>query len=276
MRDWLALPLSPTSPSTSVKNSDDEYDIVNSRATTDEEIEEEDVEESTWVTLLNALVGVDGKQQQQIKSRSVSSSSSSCSAALTPKNSIKEQDIKDLDVKESTHKQLNSSKIVCNEISVGEMTDEEYNHHDDYYTIENDDDQHDNIGLKRTLSNSSLASSTDTDNSTPASSQIMRPSSSKFFNNMSTTNKTLVEICWNHGGKKVQVTGEFDNWSVSVDMVQDTENTNRHVAMIPMDSTKDIEFKFIVDGEWKFAMDLPHRTDWRGNVNNVVYRKNSS
>lgn len=46
-------------------------------------------------------------------------------------------------------------------------------------------------------------------------------------------------------------------------MVQDTENTQRHVTTVPIDSTKDIEFKFIVDGEWKYAIDLPHRTDWR-------------
>lgn len=46
-------------------------------------------------------------------------------------------------------------------------------------------------------------------------------------------------------------------------MVQDAENENNHVIYIPMDSTKDIEFKFIVDGEWKYAHDLPHRTDWR-------------
>jgi hypothetical protein len=47
-------------------------------------------------------------------------------------------------------------------------------------------------------------------------------------------------------------------------MIQDTENIQRHVALIPIDaSKKDIEYKFIVDGEWKYAIDLPHRTDWR-------------
>lgn len=44
-------------------------------------------------------------------------------------------------------------------------------------------------------------------------------------------------------------------------MNQDTETS--HVATIIIDSTKDIEYKFIVDGEWKYALDLPHRTDWR-------------
>ena len=45
-------------------------------------------------------------------------------------------------------------------------------------------------------------------------------------------------------------------------MLQDTENLNRFSAQVSVDSTKDIEFKFIVDGEWKYASDLPHRTDW--------------
>lgn len=46
-------------------------------------------------------------------------------------------------------------------------------------------------------------------------------------------------------------------------MVQDTESPNCHVVEIPMDLSKDIEYKFIVDGEWRYASDLPHRTDWR-------------
>lgn len=47
---------------------------------------------------------------------------------------------------------------------------------------------------------------------------------------------------------------------VPVDMIKDTDC---HVVYLQMDSTKDIEFKFIVDGEWKYATDLPHRKDWR-------------
>jgi hypothetical protein len=62
---------------------------------------------------------------------------------------------------------------------------------------------------------------------------------------------------------KIQVT-HMTHLTVSVDMNQDTENINCHVIYIPMDLTeKDIEFKFIVDGEWKYAIDLPHRTDSR-------------
>lgn len=53
-------------------------------------------------------------------------------------------------------------------------------------------------------------------------------------------------------------------------MVQDTENSNCHVVEIPMDLSKDIEFKFIVDGEWRYANDLPHRTDWRKCTEAVV------
>lgn len=41
------------------------------------------------------------------------------------------------------------------------------------------------------------------------------------------------------------------------------EDTKCHVVSIPMDPSKDTEFKFIVDGEWRYAVDLPHRADGR-------------
>lgn len=41
------------------------------------------------------------------------------------------------------------------------------------------------------------------------------------------------------------------------------KDTDCHVVFLQLDRTKDNEFKFIVDGEWKYAIDLPHRTDWR-------------
>lgn len=47
---------------------------------------------------------------------------------------------------------------------------------------------------------------------------------------------------------------------VPVDMIK---YTDCHVIYLQLDSAKDIEFKFIVDGEWKYATDLPHRKDER-------------
>lgn len=215
MRDWLAIPLSPTSAS--VKNSDDEYDIVNRATTTEEEsdgIEEEveaadnaesDADKFTLVSILNAFIDI-GKEQ--LKTRSLSISSSGASSQYNDSN---ERSIQQLEVKKKpviiTNREIDGNKE--NEICIGAITDDEegYNHDeddiDDDDSINNDDDEEEEqefdnneytSELKRTLSNSSLASSTDTDNSTPASSQIMGPSTSKQLFNMSTINKSLVEV----------------------------------------------------------------------------------
>ncbi|KAL9543670.1 hypothetical protein MBANPS3_008003 [Mucor bainieri] len=281
MRDWLALPLntnaagssSSSSASTSsakhqlssdegITTDEDEYryDIIHESASTEEELEvtecqhEGQSEElSTWLSILNVF-GVASKMK---KKKSSSSSSSSSLSSSTSSLGIKK-----------------SREIIPKpEIDVAIEEDEHEEESDAGF--DEDEEEQEPTQLQRTLSSSSIASSTDTDNSTPASSQIMRSSSapSKYYHTMTMSKTTNVQIRWNHGGKKVQVTGEFDNWSVSVDMVQDTENSNCHVVEIPMDLSKDIEYKFIVDGEWRYANDLPHRTDWRGNINNVVYKK---
>ncbi|OAD00175.1 carbohydrate-binding module family 48 protein [Mucor lusitanicus CBS 277.49] len=283
MRDWLALPLNTTAAGSSSSSSastssakrqlssdegittdEDEYryDIIHESASTEEELEVtecqhegQNEELSTWMSILNVF-GVASK----LKKRSSSSSSSSLSSSTSSLDAKKSREI-----------------IPKPEMDVA-IEDEEEEHlreSDTGFDEQDQEQEQEPTQLQRTLSSSSIASSTDTDNSTPASSQIMRSSStpSKYYHSMTMSKTTNVEIRWNHGGKKVQVTGEFDNWSVSVDMVQDTENSNCHVVEIPMDLSKDIEFKFIVDGEWRYANDLPHRTDWRGNINNVVYKK---
>ncbi|KAG2194462.1 hypothetical protein INT47_003830 [Mucor saturninus] len=264
MRDWLALPLSPSSPS-SIKNSSDEddcsYDIVHRSCNTSEEDEEDDKEPlSSWVTLL-AVFGVvrHTSRSFRAKTRSISTASP---LVLTEEEEEDEEEQDALtpgELKESEHLVETAEEIDEGPAAFTEHTK----------TEASDDEYEQEISMKRSLSASSIASSSDSDNSTPACSQIMRPS--KFFDEM-TVDNTLrsVQISWNHGGKMVQVTGEFNNWSVPVDMVQETQC---HVVSIPMDPSKDTEFKFIVDGEWRYAMDLPHRADGRGNVNNVICKQ---
>ncbi|KAJ3255728.1 hypothetical protein HK103_006095 [Boothiomyces macroporosus] len=61
---------------------------------------------------------------------------------------------------------------------------------------------------------------------------------------------------------KVIVTGDFDNWSQSVELV-------------PVDGVFEAEipagvFKFVVDGEWKVSQDYEVVTDEQGNQNNIL------
>jgi hypothetical protein len=76
--------------------------------------------------------------------------------------------------------------------------------------------------------------------------------------------------------------GEFDDWSSKffffviimltwapyqlndiepIDLVPDKEQGNIHHVHLPLILNKDMEFKFMVDGEWRYADDLPYRED---------------
>ncbi|KAI8983470.1 hypothetical protein BDB01DRAFT_125249 [Pilobolus umbonatus] len=59
----------------------------------------------------------------------------------------------------------------------------------------------------------------------------------------------------------------------SINMVHDTAKPGVYLAEIPVNTKEDMEYKFVVDGEWRYAADLPHRTDRHGNINNVIYKQ---
>ncbi|KAI9027651.1 immunoglobulin E-set [Phycomyces nitens] len=88
------------------------------------------------------------------------------------------------------------------------------------------------------------------------------------------TQEELTEFRWSFAGQKVYVTGTFDNWGVSLPMTKAPE-APYFVASIPLDRSVDIEFKFVVDGIWSYAADLPHCTDSHGNINNIFYAKDN-
>lgn len=79
------------------------------------------------------------------------------------------------------------------------------------------------------------------------------------------------EFHWKHGGNRVFITGDFDNWSACKHEMSRIPKTNDFVAIIDIDCTKQHDFKFIVDGEWKFNWDLETRYDEHGNINNFIY-----
>nr|CAG8587173.1 7588_t:CDS:2 [Entrophospora candida] len=79
------------------------------------------------------------------------------------------------------------------------------------------------------------------------------------------------EFHWKHGGNRVFITGDFDNWSACKHEMSRIPKTNDFVAIIDIDCTKQHDFKFVVDGEWKFNWDLETRYDEHGNINNFIY-----
>ena len=72
---------------------------------------------------------------------------------------------------------------------------------------------------------------------------------------------------WTHGGQRVNLTGTFNNWaSEGIPMVRSGQEFYQ-VVPVPKGVH---EYKFLVDGEWKFSLDQPVLQDVSGNVNNVV------
>lgn len=72
---------------------------------------------------------------------------------------------------------------------------------------------------------------------------------------------------WTHGGQRVSITGTFNNWaSEGIPMVRSGQEFYQVVQV-----SKGVhEYKFMVDGEWKFSSEQPALQDVSGNVNNIV------
>lgn len=75
-----------------------------------------------------------------------------------------------------------------------------------------------------------------------------------------------VVIVWSHGGNHVEVEGSFDNWSTR----QPLQRSGKDFTIIKLLLPGVYQYKFIVDGEWKYDPNQPAMFDDMGNVNNVI------
>ncbi|CAK9205932.1 unnamed protein product [Sphagnum jensenii] len=73
-------------------------------------------------------------------------------------------------------------------------------------------------------------------------------------------------IVWNLGGNSVSVTGSWDNWSIR----QPLQRTGRDFTLIKVLPSGVYQFKFFVDGQWRYSPDLPAVSDDTNNVNNIL------
>jgi 5'-AMP-activated protein kinase regulatory beta subunit len=69
------------------------------------------------------------------------------------------------------------------------------------------------------------------------------------------------------GGNSVEVEGSFDNWQSRQTLHR---SGNREFAIVMSLRPGVYQYKFIVDGQWKYAPDQPAMYDEMGNVNNVL------
>jgi len=73
-------------------------------------------------------------------------------------------------------------------------------------------------------------------------------------------------IYWSHGGEHVEVEGSFDNWTNR----QALQRSGKDFTIVKLLPPGVYQYKFIVDGEWKYAPEQPAMYDEIGNVNNVL------
>jgi len=73
-------------------------------------------------------------------------------------------------------------------------------------------------------------------------------------------------IVWNHGGQSVAIEGSFDNWTTRHQLQQ----TGRNFTVVKLLPPGVYQYKFIVDGEWKYDPNQAAMHDEAGNVNNVI------
>ena len=73
---------------------------------------------------------------------------------------------------------------------------------------------------------------------------------------------------WNEGGNEVKITGTFSNWKDQFQMIKDPKD-NIFKFQLPL-KNEIYQYKFIVDGQWKFSKNFPFKDDGNGNINNIL------
>ncbi|KAA8524869.1 hypothetical protein F0562_011292 [Nyssa sinensis] len=73
-------------------------------------------------------------------------------------------------------------------------------------------------------------------------------------------------ITWNYDGKQVAVEGSWDNWKTR----EFLHRSGNDFSIVKVLQSGVYNYRFIVDGQWRYAPDLPHERDDRGNMFNIL------
>ncbi len=82
------------------------------------------------------------------------------------------------------------------------------------------------------------------------------------------TKEVPYTFTWDEGGKEIKITGTFAKWSTFYEMKYEPEE-KRFKCVINLPREKH-EYKFIVDGIWKFSKKQKTIDDGKGNINNIL------
>ncbi|KAF8410863.1 hypothetical protein HHK36_003400 [Tetracentron sinense] len=73
-------------------------------------------------------------------------------------------------------------------------------------------------------------------------------------------------ITWTYGGKAVAVEGSWDNWKTRKTL----QRSGKDFTIMKVLSSGVYQYRFIVDGQWRYAPDMPWAHDDMGNVCNIL------
>ena len=78
----------------------------------------------------------------------------------------------------------------------------------------------------------------------------------------------IYTFTWEEGGNDVKLIGSFSNWKDTYEMKKDVKD-NVYKISLPLNN-EIYYYKFIVDGEWKYAQNQQTKKDNDGNINNFL------
>nr|XP_043629046.1 SNF1-related protein kinase regulatory subunit beta-2-like [Erigeron canadensis] len=80
-----------------------------------------------------------------------------------------------------------------------------------------------------------------------------------------------IVINWIHGGTQVAIEGSWDNWMTR----ELLDGSGNDFSIVKVLNVGVYYYRFVVDGQWTFAPDLPHERNNMGNEFNILELKDS-
>ncbi|KAF7840516.1 SNF1-related protein kinase regulatory subunit beta-2 [Senna tora] len=73
-------------------------------------------------------------------------------------------------------------------------------------------------------------------------------------------------ITWSYDGKEVAVEGSWDNWKTRMPL----QRSGKDFTIMKVLPSGVYQYRFLVDGQWRYALDLPWAQDDAGNAYNIL------
>ena len=174
------------------------------------------------------------------------------------KTSSSTKDMKDMKWVKSSLECI--SQIARSEIEENEQSEIHLNQNEEENENQNKDNTSDNNNKKENKDDNN-DDNFDIDNDFPEQND-------EIFPNTNSSNQILHIFEWDEGGNEVKLIGSFSNWKEQFLMQKDSKS-NIYKFPLQLNSDK-YQYKFIVDGVWKYSKKQSKVDDGKGNINNIL------